>query len=85
MRTIDPKEIADYSERHLQPLLAGLPPAFQGAVLADLLAIWLAGHFVPGDIDATRTMRAELLATHLQGVRDLVNVNAKRLGTPHDD
>jgi hypothetical protein len=53
----------------------------QGAVLADLLAIWLAGHHVTGDEDATRKMRAELLAEHCFAVRQLTEINAKIMGT----
>jgi hypothetical protein len=65
----------------IKPALAGLPPEVQGAILADLLAIWLAGHHVEGDADATRKMRAELLAEHCTAVRQLTTVNAKILGT----
>ena len=65
----------------LKPVLAGHPPEVQGAALADCLAMWLAGHHVPGDEDATRSMRAELLANHCFAVRNLVPVNAKIIGT----
>ena len=65
----------------IKPVLAGQPPEIQGAVLADCLAIWLAGHYVTGDEDATRTMRAEFLAAHFSLVRQLVPVNAKMMGT----
>ena len=41
-------------ENQVFPLLKGHPPEMQGCVLADLLAIWLAGHHVAGDEDATR-------------------------------
>jgi hypothetical protein len=65
----------------IRPLLAGHGPDIQGAVLADLLAIWLAGHHVPGNAAATRTLRADLLADHCGAVRQLTEVNAKILGT----
>jgi hypothetical protein len=65
----------------IRPLLAGRAPEVQGAVLADLLAIWLAGHHVAGDEDATRKMRAELLADHCAAVRELTTVNARIMGT----
>lgn len=88
MTTIDPREIASLVDRQLMPLLAkflgGRPVEFQGAVLADLLAIWLAGQCVPGDVDATRGLRATILALHLDYVAKLVNINAARMGTPHD-
>ena len=73
-------EIAAIVDR-IKPLLAGKSPEVQGAVLADCLAIWLAGHHVAGDEDATRTLRADLLAIHCAAVRNLVPVNAKILGT----
>ena len=61
--------------------LAGEPPEMQGAALADLLSTWLAGHHVAGDADATRNLRAELLAKHCQTVRELVPIEAERIGT----
>lgn len=48
--------------------LAGQGPAVQGAALADLLAIWLAGH--PPE------MRDRLLDMHIAKVRELIPVNA---------
>ena len=62
-------------------ILAGHPAELQGAALADCLAIWLAGHDIPGDEDGTREMRAELLAKHCFHVRELVPINAKMIGT----
>jgi len=40
---IDPDEV-DRLSAAMQPFLKGHHPAVQGAVLADLFAIWLAGH-----------------------------------------
>jgi hypothetical protein len=65
----------------IKPVLAGRQAPLQGAALADCLAIWLAGHHVEGDIDATRALRAELLALHCQSVRQLVELNARIMGT----
>ena len=75
------EKIRPVLEAHVFPLLKGHPPEMQGAVLADLLAIWLAGHHVAGDEDATRMMRAELLAMHCGQVRFLTSINAKMIGT----
>jgi hypothetical protein len=75
-----PEEIAATVER-IKPLLAGQPPELQGAVLADCLAIWLAGHHVAGDAEATQRMRAELLAMHCAAVRQLTAINARIIGT----
>jgi hypothetical protein len=65
----------------IRPVLAGRAPEVQGAVLADLLAMWLAGHHTAGDEDATRRLRADLLAHHCAAVRALTGVNAKIIGT----
>jgi hypothetical protein len=75
-----PEHIAAIVDR-IRSLLASKPAEVQGGVLAELLAIWLAGHHVEGDEDATRKMRAELLAMYCTTVRQLTAVNAKILGT----
>ena len=54
------------------------------AVFGGGVPIWLAGQCVPGDVDATRELRARVLAMHLDHVEKLVRINAARLGTPHD-
>jgi hypothetical protein len=51
--------------------LAGRGPAMQGAILADLLAMWLAGH--PAEV------RESILDLHLEAVRLLVPVNEAML------
>jgi len=61
----------------IRPELAGEPPNVQGAVLADILAIWLAGHIVPGDKQATDALREDMLKTHLKQVRQLVELSHK--------
>jgi hypothetical protein len=61
----------------IKPILAGRSPELQGEVLADLLAIWLAGHIAPGDPAATCEMREHLLAMHVDEVRELIPINAK--------
>jgi hypothetical protein len=66
----------------IKPLLAGKPPDMQGAVLADLLAIWLAGHTVTGDQAATNELREDVLGMHLTQMRPLIAVNAKIMGLP---
>lgn len=65
----------------IRSLLAGKPPRVQGAVLADLVALWLAGHHVPGDAAATQTLRTEMLAMQCSEVWKLVPINAHILGT----
>jgi hypothetical protein len=67
--------------RQIRPLLAGLESHVQGAILADLLAMWLAGHGVRGDSAATDDLREDLLDAHLGIVTQLIPENAKLLGT----
>ncbi len=71
------KAIVTALSRHL----VGLRPEIQGAALADLLAMWLAGHHIKGDEHATRELRAKLLAMHCHTVRELFPVNARAIGT----
>jgi hypothetical protein len=55
----------------IRPILAGEHPAVQGATLADLTAIWLAGH--PAEL------RVELLMMHVHKVCELVPINVDEL------
>jgi hypothetical protein len=52
----------------IRPLLRGFPAEIQGAVLAELTSMWLAGHMGPG---ADR-VREELLDMHVTMIRDLI-------------
>jgi hypothetical protein len=52
--------------------LHGHGPDVQGAVLADLLAMWLAGHLAGG---GSQEVCDELLRVHVEAVRGLVPVN----------
>ncbi len=61
----------------IKPILANHRPEVQGAVLAELLSIWLAGHLIPGDEKETQAFREELLTTHCAMVRELTKVNAE--------
>ncbi len=58
------------------PLLAGHSPGVQSAVLADLTAIWLAGHTAFGSTAKTDAMREGLLTQHVELVRMLIPINA---------
>jgi hypothetical protein len=69
----------------IKPLLAGRDDALVGAALADLLAIWIAGHRVLADdhvtperaTRATRRLQHGLLNFHMKQVRHLIPVNMK--------
>jgi hypothetical protein len=63
----------------ISPILHGQDRQVQGAVLADLLARWLAGHCVPDDRFQTILMRGRILHQHMKIVRDLTKVNAMQI------
>jgi hypothetical protein len=63
----------------ISPILHGQDRQVQGAVLADLLARWLAGHCVPDDRFQTILMRGKILHQHMKIVRDLTKVNAMQM------
>jgi hypothetical protein len=56
----------------IRPLLAGLGPDIQGGILADLVAMWLAGH-QPADY------REAELSLWLETVRALIPVNERMI------
>lgn len=62
----------------IKPILAGVDQRLQGAVLAELTAIWIWGHRIPGDDiqskAATLEQRRRLLAIQDQAVSDLVKL-----------
>jgi hypothetical protein len=68
--------------REIGYLLTGRPPEVQGAVLADLLATWLAGHVDRKSHGRTKQTRKLLLEMHLEAVRKLVPENALAMGLP---
>jgi len=51
--------------------LAGQSPAVQGAVLADLTSLWIAGHRSPDPVEQDR-MRTMLLVMHMDAVKQLI-------------
>jgi hypothetical protein len=56
----------------IKPLLAGKGPGVQSAALADLVALWLAGHIdVTGALE-TDFLREPVLENWLKTVRELV-------------
>lgn len=69
------REVADM----IRPLLARRDPAVQSAILADLISMWLAGHFLSGDSEATAKMREERLADIVALVRELLPLNERMI------
>lgn len=70
----DAKRVMELIEQ-IAPMLHGEERSVQGAVCADLLARWLAGHMDVSSKAGTDKLREELLAEHLAVVRDLIPVN----------
>lgn len=62
----------------VKPLLAGKPPELQGFVIADLLAIFLAGHICEGDSDLQRDARLQVLNWHIRTVHMLIDLYDQR-------
>ncbi len=52
------------------PLLAGLDPSVQGAILADLLATFILGH--------ANEIRGDILESHLNVVIDLIKLGTQQ-------
>jgi hypothetical protein len=63
-------ERVDERSREIQPFLHGLHPGEQGAILADLLAIWLSGH--------PAVTHERLIDAHVRGVRRLLPLYIER-------
>ena len=77
MSTVQQVYEAEKVSRQIYELMAGRAPAVQGAICADLLSCWLAGHIVPGDEKATAAARERILKAHIETVRMLIPINEK--------
>ncbi len=60
--------------KQMGSLLAGHPPGIQGAVLAELLSMWVAGHHP--------AMRKEILDHHNAMLPKLIEINSKNIWGP---
>ena len=65
---------AEALAKQCYPIFAGQDPNVVAAALAELLALLLAGHFVPGDPADTQAIRAAMLELHIETVKKLVPV-----------
>jgi hypothetical protein len=59
----------------VSPFFVGKPAQVQGAALADLLAMWLAGHVDRDDPRNNQRAREKMLELHLRAVRALIPIN----------
>jgi hypothetical protein len=71
-------ELVERLVNKIMPILAGHGPTVQSAVLADLLAMLLAGHF-GRNVEETNGAREDVLTLHLELVRKLVQPNEQRI------
>jgi hypothetical protein len=72
-------QIGDLVEA-IRPIFAGYSLEVQGAVLADLVAMWLADHQSIGDPQLTAEMREGLLNLHIEQVRDMMQIREQLQG-----
>jgi len=56
----------------IKPILFGRRSEVQGAALADLVSLWVAGHLIPGDPVETEHFRQFILEQHIDGVLALI-------------
>jgi len=75
-----PHRVTELVER-ARPVFAKQDSAAVGAALADLTAIWLAGHVVRGEPAETDRLRETLLRLHVDMISRLTAVNAEEMGT----
>lgn len=85
------EKLIDKISGRIYPLLHGQSPQLVGAVLIDLVSMWLAGHVSVAEdgneADSrkfTRELRAQLLSDFVIAVEAMVPVNARDIGTLHD-
>jgi hypothetical protein len=55
---------------NIKPLMAGQPREVQGCVVAQLLSMWVAGHYLNGD-----ALMEQVLQEHIAHVRKLIPVD----------
>jgi hypothetical protein len=66
-----PEDVMELQQKML-PVFMGYHPATQGAVLASLTALFLAGHMVHGSRTKTDKVREQLLVEHVRMVRQMI-------------
>jgi hypothetical protein len=81
---VSAREAADRAlevSRQIEPLLAGLGPDVQGAILANLTSMWLVGHMSENHDDhaTTAAVREKILGLHIEAVRDLIAPSEREL------
>jgi hypothetical protein len=75
MKADEAAKISRELSHKIAPLLIGQDPAVQSAVLADMTARWIAGHFVRDNAAATKQLRQLLLNEHVKLIQQLIPIN----------
>jgi hypothetical protein len=65
--------VSDALVDRIMHILENTPMAIHGAVVTDLVAVWLARQQVERNTNQTDQLRDKLLRGHVQAVRDLVD------------
>jgi hypothetical protein len=60
----------------IEKVLKGKPPGVIGSALSNAVAMFIAGHFVPGSPEETNKHRERVLKLHISAVIGLVPANA---------
>jgi hypothetical protein len=68
------EEQIDAVVEEIKPHLANRHPAVQGAALANLLAIFLVGHRIEGDSEATHELRMQCIEMHMKAVAEYIPI-----------
>ena len=66
----------------VKPFFEGKPPEVQGAALAEMLSVWLAGHVNQDNPDKSDRVRKAVLELHLKAVWRLVPINYEMVIKP---
>jgi hypothetical protein len=76
-----PQELLKRAESVLERLwpviqreMGGQGDIVQGAVLADMVAVWISGHVVPGSPSDTAELQKGMLELHIATVQQLVQI-----------
>jgi hypothetical protein len=75
-------EAANELAESMRPLLSGKGSMLQGAALAELVAMWLAGHIVDGNAKATDRARRTTLRMFVETVVKLIPVMEREVIAP---
>jgi hypothetical protein len=74
MDTVQALDLSFEIVDRIRPLMGGCPREVQGTVIAQLLAMWVAGHYLNGE-----AIMEEVLQQHIAHVRTLIPIEVDTL------